>query len=123
MSLRKNTPEGSRARHGKPSDAYRASLHKAGKADYTKLLAAVLRVLIDESIDFEVAFNYTLKFPADFPKGLLLRREGLVNVRKLRADRVLRWLNSKGHTDITIETIRRAKISFTAFEKRLELEV
>lgn len=114
--------EASKARWGKPTDAYKASLHKAKRADYEKLVRLAIQAMIENQDTVEVAFGYTAKFGNGFPRGLVMRREGLKNIHKIQTRKLLAWLYKHGHTNISSETIRIQKITFTLWEKRLETD-
>lgn len=99
-------------RHGKPSKEYTATLRDAAKADYDALLKACLTAIIEQEKDILVAFAYTLKFPDDFPRGILIEKVDAKNVHRIKAKKLLEWLNKHGHTDITMESLFGQLVSF-----------
>lgn len=101
-------------RRGKPSRAYRNTLKRPTRADYERLVRVAVEAVIRGSEDVLIAFPYLFKFPSDFPKGRLVEKEGLNDVRKIKASRLITWLHKHGHTDITMERLRIAQITFTA---------
>lgn len=108
------------ARRGRPTNAFRKALKAPKRADYEKLVRGAVQALLGGSESVLVAFPYVFKFPKDFPKGILVEKTLTTNVRKLKAAKLLKWLGDKGHTDITMETLRVAQIRFTMnFDKEI----
>ena len=93
-------------------------LSKAGTKDYEKLVAACLTALISGEKDVNIAFSAWIRFPKDFPKGVL-SSGGTVQVRRIKALKLLAWLRERGYTDVTSEHIRVQQIQFTMFEKEI----
>jgi hypothetical protein len=93
-------------RHGKPRNDYLNSLKKPKRADYEKLVHACVDAIVQGEKDIIVAFAYTLKFPKDFPKGILERKEGNNNIHRIKARKLLMWLHSKGYTPITVAGLK-----------------
>lgn len=98
-------------RHGKPSRAYTSTLRDPRQSDYTALVNAAIEAIIAGEDDIYIAFAYVLKFPADFPKGILVEKLDDKNIRKIKARKLLKWLNDRGHTGFTTEDIRGAVIA------------
>ena len=98
-------------RHGKPSKLYTDTLRSPTSDDYERLVSAAVEAVIGGSTDVLVAFAYTLKFPEDFPKGILVEKVEHKNVHRIKAKKLLKWLYDHGHTDITTDTIRGALIA------------
>ena len=101
-------------RHGKATNAYRASLRKPSIKDYEKLVEVCITAIIDEEVDIAVSFSYLLKFPKDFPRGILESREiDGSNVHRIKAKRLLMWLHDNGHTAATVEMLGAQKRNVT----------
>lgn len=113
-------------RHGKPSKKYLSTLREPRKDDYTRLVNAAVEAIIAGESDVLIAFAYVLKYPADFPKGVLVEKVDDKNIRRVKAKKLLAWLNAKGHTDITTDSLRGAIISsglvFAAFDEMCEFK-
>lgn len=114
-------------RHGKPSNKYLNTLREPQKKDYLVLVNAALEAIISGEDDVLIAFAYVLKYPADFPKGVLVEKVDDKNIRRVKAKKLLAWLNAKGHTDITMDSLRGAIISnglrFAAFDEMCEFDL
>lgn len=104
-------------RHGRPSSEYLATLKAPTRGDYNKLVRACMEAIISGSVDVLVAFSYVLKFPRGFPKGILERKEGALNIHRIKARKLLDWLHEKGHTDISFDALRQQRIAFSKAEK------
>lgn len=104
-------------RHGRPRKDYLDSLKRPTKGDYGKLVRACLEALINGETDVLIGFSYVLKFPADFPRGILEKRMDTVNVHRIKARKLLDWLRDKGYTSITASDLREQKIAFTKLER------
>lgn len=100
-------------RHRRPPEAYKKSLKKATVADYRQLEKACLVALLSKVDHVILAVSYLTKWPSDFPKGVLLRSEGLVDYRKIRAVKLMQWLRDKGHSTITSDQIWYAGTQLT----------
>jgi hypothetical protein len=111
-------------RHGEVSKAYRATLRQPKREDYEMLVRATLEALIEGRNDVIMTFSYLMKYPKDFPKGILEeKRDDGSNVRRIKANKLLAWLRSRGYTDITTEMIRTEGIRFTKNTQKIgELE-
>lgn len=99
-------------RHGKPAKAYLETLRSPVEGDYKKLVNAALGAIIEGERDVLVAFAYILKFPDDFPKGILVEKVDDRNVHRIKSKKLLRWLNDNGHTEITMDMLRGQVIAF-----------
>lgn len=106
-------------RHGRPHPKYLATLRKPKRADYEKLVKACLEALIQGQIDVIIAFPYVMKFPKDFPRGILERKVDDANIHRIKAKKLLDWLRSRGYTDITTDMLRARQISLTKFMQRI----
>lgn len=105
-------------RHGKPSNAYLATLRKVKTEDFDKLVKSCMSAIICGETDVIIAFAYTMKFPDTFPRGICTGKgaDGS-NVHKVKAKRLLTWLNENGYTFITVEMLGVQKRAFTEMEK------
>lgn len=110
-------------RHGKPSAAYLATLRKPTNKDYDLLTQACLEAIISGENDVIVLFSYLMKFPADFPKGILEQKQGPDDVRRIKARKLLTWLHEHDHTDITVEALKQQRVAFTKIENFLEIKL
>lgn len=84
-----------------------------------------LEALIRGEKDVLVLFPYVLKFPEDFPRGILeVKYDDGSNVHRIKAKKLLQWLHEKGHTDITMDSLKGHQIAFglktTEFEKSFD---
>lgn len=112
-------------RHGKPSKAFTSRLRAATSDDYERMVQACVEALIRGSQDVLGRFPYTLKFPKGFPKGILeIKYEDGTNIHRMKARKLLAWLNANGYTDITTDSLRGAIISnglsLAAFDEMCE---
>lgn len=108
---------------GRPTKEYRATLRKATRRDYMRLLRGTLEALLQGHTDVLFVSSYLTKFPKDFPKGVLHWREGKLVCRRVKAKKLLNWLREHGHTDITMELLKGQQISFTKQMKEVEIGV
>lgn len=100
-------------RHGKPSKAYLETLRGVTEADYEQMVQACLDAIVRGSTDVLALFPYVMKFPEDFPKGILeVKYDDGSNVHRIKAKKLLRWLNENGHTEITMEMLKGQMIRF-----------
>lgn len=95
----------------KPTKEMLKAAKKARVSDYAAMVAAASEVVIrnrnaslsnqgkSEWPDYVVvAFAYFTKFAEDFPKGHIIEKEGLTDVRKINAVKLLDWLYKHGHS-------------------------
>lgn len=95
-----------------------------GAEDYQKLLQAVVQACVEHAGKFnypsiEVAFHHLTQFADDFPKGIVVKKDGPVNVHRMKARKLLDWLRKHGHTELTVEHIAVAAKAFTTFEREI----
>ena len=109
-------------RVGKPAQAYRDTLSKASKADYKKLEKACIVAYLTQQSHVILALSYLTKLPDDFPPTVMVEKEGLHDYVKVKAPKLLRWLNDKGHSEVTAESLRIALFHFALRSKELSLE-
>ena len=77
------------------------------------MVSAAVEAIVTGSTDVLVTFPYTLKIPKDFPRGVLEEKtEDGGNVHRIKARKLLKWLNDRGHTEISAEMLRGEIISF-----------
>jgi hypothetical protein len=93
-------------RHGKPPTKYLETLRKPLKKDYEKLVHACVEAIVQGEKDVLIAFSYILKFPEGFPRGILEYKDGTSNIHRIKARKLLVWLNEQGHTEITLQGLR-----------------
>jgi len=109
-------------RHGKPSNAYKATLRKPQTEDFDKLVKACMAAIINDEVDVIISFAYTMKFPDKFPKGICMsKKPDGSNVHKVKAKRLLMWLYENGYTAATVEMLGVQKRAFAAMEKEFQL--
>lgn len=110
------------ARNGKPSKAYRDSLHVATDEDMIALTHATLETLIAGDMSFHMKVSYLTKFPEDFPVGKIIKKEGKHDIRVLKAWKVLEWLRKHGYTTATVKQLQGLKSAMTQRINLIDLE-
>lgn len=75
-----------------------------------------MSAIIKGDDDVIIAFSYLTKFAQDFPKGIAVRREGELAVRKIKARKLLTWLNEHGYTDVSVEQLKKQREAFSKVE-------
>ena len=108
-------------RHGKPSNAFQATLRSVTRKDFDKLVEICISAIINDETDVMIAFAYTMKFPEDFPRGICISKESNgSNIHKVKAKRLLMWLHDNGHTAATVEMIGVQKRLFAGNSRKSE---
>lgn len=108
-------------RHGKPAKAFTERLRSPVDADFDAMVQACVDAIVRGSTDVLALFPYTLKFPKGFPKGILeVKYEDGTNVHRIKAKKLLKWLNEAGYTDITMDMLRGEQIAFGINTTKLE---
>lgn len=106
---------------GRPPDDYIASLQKrAKKADYDRLALAACEAMLNGENSVFVAFHHTVRFPDDFPKGVLVDRTEKTDIRKMRAKKVYDWLYEHGHVKLPRTDIIIIHRQFSTFFKHFD---
>lgn len=82
------------------------TLKKASEPDWSRLEQAAVAALVQGEKDVLIAFSYVFKYPTDFPKGVLHHQEGPCDVRRVKAVKLLHWLNTHGYSTITPLDVR-----------------
>lgn len=111
-------------RAGRPRKAVRDSLRGLVASDYEKLLQACIVACVEHAGKnnypvVEVAFHYLTKFADDFPIGWPVREEGPVNIRRIKARRLLEWLYKHGYTKLTVDDIAAVCFQLSNLERNL----
>lgn len=107
-------------RHGKPSKQYLQTLRSPDQEDYGRLVNVCLEAIVSGEKDVIIAFAYVLKFPDDFPKGILMEKIDDRNLHRIKAKKLLVWLHDNGHTEITSDMLRGQMVSFGIESARLD---
>lgn len=81
----------------KPSKQLLATTHEASELDYSKLAQAVIRACIARDKNIFYKLPYFAKVAEDFPKGILVKKDGLCDVYKAKTTKVCDWLHANGH--------------------------
>lgn len=90
----------------RPTHAYRASLKLPTEADYQRMLQACIEALLNKQLDVMMVTSHLMKFPRDFPKGVLDHKAHPNVIRRVKASKLLAWMHKKGHTTVTAEMLR-----------------
>lgn len=104
---------------GRPSYAYKASLQEPTKEHYQQLLLACVTAILNDQTEVILAVSHLTKFPDDFPKGLIVATQRPVVYRRIKANRLIHWLNNNGHTEVTMEDLRVQQRKVTLLEKEM----
>lgn len=88
-------------RNGRPSKSYLDTLQKPSEAEWRALETAAISAIVQNEKDVLVAFSYVFKYPDDFPKGVLYEKQDWVDIRRVKAVKLLAWMNKHGLSEIT----------------------
>lgn len=91
-------PPKPRFRHRASKEFKKTLKPKAKKQDWKKLVDACVAAIINHQELIVVSFSYVFKYPEGFPKGLVIQREGLVNLRRIKVFRLIEWLYENKHS-------------------------
>jgi len=80
----------------KPSKQLLATTHEADEETYQKLAQACLRACMLREKDIWYRLPYFCKLAEDFPKGIIVAKDGLCDVYKAKTVKLCDWLHSKG---------------------------
>lgn len=106
----------------RPTFAYKASLRLPTKHDYTKMLMACVEAVLAGKPEITLVVSHLTRFPADFPKGIVFKREMPLIWRRIKANRLINWLNNHGYSQVTMEDLRVEQRKVTLLEKGTLLE-
>ena len=106
-------------RRGRPSKEYKDALRAMSEKEYALLEKACVQAFLLGHSHVILALSHLTKLSDDFPNTTTVRREGKINYVKVRANRLLKWLNEKGHSQFTSEDIRVAQIRFTSMKEKI----
>lgn len=104
---------------GRPSKAYKDSLRLPKKADYDMMLQKCVEALLDKQDEVILIVSHLVKFPKDFPKGMIVRTEIPNVIRRVKVSRLMRWLKAKGYTQISGEQLGWGLMSLSLIDKEL----
>lgn len=80
----------------KPSRAILATTHEADAETYQRLAQACLRACMLREKDIYVSLPYFVKIDESFPRGVLVQKEGLKDVYKIKVVKLTNWLHERG---------------------------
>lgn len=103
----------------RPTFAYKASLRLPTKHDYTKMLMACVEAVLNGKPEITLVLSHLTKLPKDFPKGIVFRRETPLIWRRIKANRLINWLNDNGYAMVTMEDLRVEQRKVTLLEKEI----
>ena len=103
----------------KPTKELRESTHSASEADYQALARAVVERITLRKKDIFLKFIYFAEFADDWPKGVLVKKDGLYNTYKCKTYKVADWLHSKGFLPTDAKGIMLAQRDWGYREARL----
>lgn len=104
---------------GRPSKAQKAALRGMAEADYAALEKACVQAFLLGESHVILALSHMTKLADDFPNTTIVKREPSKIHVKVRANRLLAWLNKHGYTAFTSEDIRVAQIRFTSMKEKV----
>jgi hypothetical protein len=103
-------------KRGRPTKKYVNSLRKPTASDYNRLVQTCVEAIIEGENDILVSFSYLTTFPTGFPKGITAGTCGAVVTRKIKARKLLTWLNTSGYTEISVEGLKKQREALSKFE-------
>lgn len=106
-------------RHGRPKPEYKASLRQISEEDIQQLVQATITAIIAGDKSLVIATSYIAEFDTDFPRGQIIKRDGLVDYRRIMAHKLLKWLNEKGYSPFNSDDIGYAQRRISLAEKEL----
>lgn len=80
----------------KPSKELLATTHEADEETYQKLAQACLRACILREKDIWYRLPYFAKLAEDFPRGIIVAKDGLNDTYKAKTIKMCDWLHSRG---------------------------
>lgn len=104
----------------KPTKELRASTHEASNVDYELLAQAVVEHIIFRKKDIYIRFPYFATFAEDWPKGVLIRKDGIYDYFKCKTYKIADWLHSKGFLPEDAKGIMKSQRDWGYREARLE---
>jgi hypothetical protein len=83
------------------------------------LVVAAMSAIISGEPDVIIAFSYLTAFAPDFPKGIVVDRNSALDIRKIKARKLLTWLNERGYTDVSVGQLKKQREAFSKVETSL----
>jgi len=91
--------------------AHKAVLKPLDSQQIDALILAVVDAYSNGRENINLKVSYLTKFADDFPKGVCYLREGLFNYHRIKANRLVKWLNAHGYFKPTPFELRGLLIS------------
>lgn len=101
----------------------------AGKAAFAKMLTAASEIVMrnrgrqyrDGGVEFVLLeLPHWCTFSDDFPKGVVVEKSALYDVRKINAVKLLDWLYNNGHAPYDSATLVKQTKQFEYLDKQIE---
>lgn len=80
----------------KPRKEVKEATHEAQPSDYQKLGQAVVEAIIRRERDLYVRLPYFAKMEEEWPRGVLVKKDGQHNIFKVKCFKLADFLHSKG---------------------------
>ena len=81
-------------RRGQPKHEYVNSLETLASPDvFLNMIESAFRALVLKKRYFLIRVSYIFVFPESFPKGFLVKKDGLTDIRKINVKKYLKWMN------------------------------
>ena len=91
----------SNPRRGQPKKDYVENLQTVDKYLFRDLLKVIIPAMMEGRPNIFTRWSYLMEFPEDFPKGHIIKKDGLTDIRVMRIDKVLKWLYKHKIIDFT----------------------
>ena len=81
-------------RRGQPKHDYVNSLETLTSPEvFLNMIEPAFRALVLKKRYFLIRVSYIFVFPESFPKGFLVKKDGLTDIRKINVKKYLKWMN------------------------------
>lgn len=103
----------------KPSKSLRDSTHAASAADLEILAKAVLVAIINRQKNLILKYPYFATFEESYPKGIIVKKDGVFDFYKVKVAKLADWLCSKGALPDDYKGIMKSQRDWGYREARL----
>lgn len=95
-------------KRNKPSSKVLDNCDKCSKEQYEILAKICIEQVIARNWDIVVRLPHFAKYSKGFPKGILVKKEGLYDYRKIKVRKLLTWLKENGYTEFSVDDVMAA---------------
>ena len=104
----------------KPKLSAYENTHSATQATFQAMEQACVEAIVERKLSVEFTFPYFAKFPKGFPPKIIASENSSTITYRIKARKLLEWLNKEGHSTQTPKSVVESSTAFIIQLRKLE---